>query len=210
MTLKEKIKSNPQLAALVLKFMYARSGGRPSRLVAWFVNPFFHKRGKGARVSRNARIDVFPFNRFDVGDRSTVEDYTCLNNGGGDIIIGNKVRIGIGTVVNGPVRFGNGSGTGQHVFISGFNHGFSDGHKNSSDQPLDVRPIVIEDEAHIGSNSVVLAGVTIGKRCQIGAGSVVTKNIPPFSVAVGNPARVVKQFNHTTNQWEKVTNERKG
>jgi acetyltransferase-like isoleucine patch superfamily enzyme len=204
MTLKQKIKASPLLTKLVMKIMYASSGGRPSWIVKWFVNPFFHKRGKKCRVSRNARIDVFPFNKFDVGDNSTVEDYTCINNGGGDIIIGNKVRIGIGTVVNGPVKFGNGSGTGQHVFISGFNHGYSDGHKNSSNQPLDVRPIIIEDEAHIGSNSVVLAGVTIGRRCQIGAGSVVTRSIPPFSVAVGNPARIVKQFNHTTNQWEKV------
>ena len=205
MSLKQKIKSNPRLSAFVLKFMYASSGGRPSRLVRWFVNPFFHKRGKNSWVSRNARIDVFPFNRFDVGNRSRVEDYTCLNNGGGDIIIGDKVRIGIGTVVNGPVKFGNGSGTGQHVFISGFNHGYEDGTQNSSDQPIITKPIIIEDDAHIGSNSVVLAGVTIGKRCQIGAGSVVTRSIPAFSVAVGNPARIVKQFNPTTKTWEKYT-----
>ena len=207
MTLKERIKSNPTLTRLVMKFMYASSGGRPSLLVRWFVNPFFHKRGKKSWVSRNARIDVFPFNRFDVGDRSRVEDYTCLNNGGGDIIIGNKVRIGIGTVVNGPAKFGNGSGTGQHVFISGFNHGYEDGSQNSSDQPIVTKPIIIEDDAHIGSNSVVLAGVTIGKRCQIGAGSVVTKSIPPFCVAVGNPARIVKRFNHNTNTWEKALDE---
>jgi acetyltransferase-like isoleucine patch superfamily enzyme len=207
MSLKEKIKSNPKLASLVMKLMYASSGGRPSLLVRWFVNPFFHKRGKNSWVSRNARIDVFPFNKFDVGERSRVEDYTCLNNGGGDIIIGDKVRIGIGTVVNGPARFGNGSGTGQHVFISGFNHGYEDGSQNSSNQPIVAKPIIIEDEAHIGSNSVVLAGITIGKRCQIGAGSVVTKNIPPFCVAVGNPARIVKKFNQETRIWEKVTDQ---
>jgi len=99
---------------------------------------------------------------------------------------------------------GNGSGLGQHVFIAGFNHGFSDGTKNSSQQPLDIRPTIIEDEAHIGANSVVVAGIRIGKRSQIGAGSVVTKDIPPFSVAVGNPARVIKQFNSKTGFWEKV------
>ena len=91
------------------------------------------------------------------------------------------------------------------MFVSGFNHGYADGSKNSSEQALDIRPTVIEDEAHIGANSVVLAGVTVGKRCQIGAGSVVTKDIPPYSVAVGNPARVIKQFNPETQQWEKVT-----
>jgi acetyltransferase-like isoleucine patch superfamily enzyme len=89
--------------------------------------------------------------------------------------------------------------------VSGFNHGFKDGNKNSSSQPLDIKPVVIEDEAHIGANSVVLAGVTIGKRCQIGAGSVVTRDIPAFSVAVGNPARVIKTFDHQTQTWVKVT-----
>jgi len=93
---------------------------------------------------------------------------------------------------------------GQHVFVSGFNHGYSDGSRNSSEQPLDLRPVSIGDESHIGANSVVLAGVKIGRRCQIGAGSVVTREIPDFSIAVGNPARVIKRFNSATNIWEKV------
>lgn len=53
--------------------------------------------------------------------------------------------------------------------------------------------MVIGRESHIGANSVVVA-VTIGERCQIGAGSVVTKDIPAYSVAVGNPARVIKRY----------------
>jgi acetyltransferase-like isoleucine patch superfamily enzyme len=68
-----------------------------------------------------------------------------------------------------------------------------------------VKPTVIEEDSHIGANSVILAGITIGKRCQIGAGSVVTKDIPPFSVAVGNPAKVIKQFNPETKVWEKIS-----
>jgi acetyltransferase-like isoleucine patch superfamily enzyme len=98
---------------------------------------------------------------------------------------------------------GNGAGLGQHVFVSGFNHGYRDASKNSSVQPLDIKPVIIEEEAHIGANAVVTAGVTIGKRTQIGAGSVVTKSIPPFCIAVGNPAKVIKQFNHSTGMWEK-------
>jgi acetyltransferase-like isoleucine patch superfamily enzyme len=112
--------------------------------------------------------------------------------------------VGIGTVIIGPVTMKNGSGTGQHVFMGGFNHGFKDGNQNSSTQALDIRGITIEEDAHIGANSVVVAGVTIGKRCQIGAGSVVTKSIPPYSVAVGNPAKVIKQYNHNSGEWERV------
>ncbi len=52
--------------------------------------------------------------------------------------------------------------------------------------------------------AVITAGVTIGKHSVIGAGSVVTKNVPEYSVAVGNPARVIKRYNFDSGQWEKV------
>jgi len=205
MGLKEKLKANPKVKKLVMWMIHPSRRPRPRLWIKWFVNPIVHKRGKNALVRyRHSRIDVFPYNRFDVGADSTVESFTTVNNGSGDVIIGDKCRVGIGTVIIGPVTMKNGSGTGQHVFMAGFNHGYSDGSQNSSTQALDVRGIVIEEEAHIGANSVIVAGVTIGKRCQIGAGSVVTKDIPPFSVAVGNPAKVIKQFNHETNQWERV------
>jgi len=150
-------------------------------------------------------VDVFPWKRFEIGDLTTIESYCTINNGSGDVILGNRVRVGIGSVIIGPVIMGNGSGLGQHVFVAGFNHGYEDASKNSSVQPLTIRPVIIEEEAHIGANSVVVAGVTIGKRSQIGAGSVVTKDVPPFSVVAGNPARLLKQYNHETGIWEKVS-----
>ena len=164
-----KIKSNPKLKKFVLWSIAPNRNPRPRLWVRWFLNPLKHKKGKGATVRRRSRIDVFPWNRFDIGDLTTIEDFCTVNNGSGDVILGNRVRVGIGSVVIGPVTMGNGSGLGQHVFVSGFNHGFSDGTKNSSQQPLQVKPTVIGEDSHIGANSVVLAGVTIGKRCQIGA-----------------------------------------
>jgi len=71
-------------------------------------------------------------------------------------------------------------------------------------QKVVTKQIVIKDSVWIGANCVVTAGVTIGKHAIIGAGSVVTKNIPDYSVAVGNPARVIKKYNFTTNSWEKA------
>jgi len=200
----QKIKSNPRLKNIALWMITPKRNPRPRLWVRWIVNPLKHKKGKGAKIRRRSRIDVFPWNRFEIGKLTTIEDFCTVNNGSGDIILGDRVRVGIGSVLIGPVKMGNGSGLGQHVFVAGFNHGFSDGTKNSSVQPLDIKPTTIEEEAHIGANSVIVAGVTIGKRSQIGAGSVVTKDIPPFSVAVGNPARVIKQFNQETNSWEKV------
>jgi acetyltransferase-like isoleucine patch superfamily enzyme len=62
-----------------------------------------------------------------------------------------------------------------------------------SNDTISKGDIIIEDDVWIGSNSVILGGVKIGRGTVIGAGSIVTKNIPPYSIVVGNPARVIKQ-----------------
>lgn len=204
MGLKERIKENQRLRDFVMWTISPRKRPRPRLWIKLIVNPFVHKKGRGSKIRRPSRMDLFPYKNFHLGANSTVESYCVINNGAGDVILGDRVRVGIGSVIIGPVTMGNGSGMGQHVFVSGFNHGFADGEKNSSKQELDMRPVIIEEEAHIGANSVLVPGVTIGKRSQIGAGSVVTKDVPPFSVVVGNPARVIKSYNHETKKWEKV------
>lgn len=196
-----KIKSNPGLKKLVHWSITPARNPKPRLWIRMFVNPFFHKRGKGAVIRSRTRIDVFPWNRFEIGALTTIEDFSLINNGSGHVLIGDRVRIGLGSTLIGPVTMGNGSGLGQHVFVSGFNHGYSDAAKNSSAQPLVIKEIVIEEEAHIGANSVVLAGVRIGKRSQVGAGSVVTKDVPPFSIAAGNPARVIKRYDFEKQEW---------
>jgi acetyltransferase-like isoleucine patch superfamily enzyme len=61
-------------------------------------------------------------------------------------------------------------------------------------QPLIFKPIRIKEGAHIGIRTIIMPGVTIGKGAIIGAGSIVTKDIPDFSLAIGIPAKVVKFF----------------
>lgn len=202
-SLKDRIKKNQKLKDLILYLITPPTRPRPRWYIRLFVNPLVHKYGRGSLIRRSARMDIFPFKKFKIGANSTIESFCVINNGAGDVIIEDNARVGIGTVIIGPVILKQGSGTGQHVFIGGFNHGYSDGNTNSKYQPLDVKGVVVEEEAHIGANSVVLAGVTIGKRCQIGAGSVVTKSIPDFSIAVGNPCKVIKKFNFELNKWEK-------
>ena len=65
-------------------------------------------------------------------------------------------------------------------------------------------PVVIEDEVWLGERVCVMPNVTIGKHSVVGANSVVTKSIPPYSVAVDSPAKVIKQYNHDTKQWERA------
>ena len=208
MRIKEKLQHNPRLKQLAINLISPKKNPRPRFWVKAFVNPFFHKKGKGAIIrSRRSRIDIFPWYQFTVGECTLIEDFTVVNNGAGDVVIGSNARVGIGSVLIGPVKLGDRVGLGQHVFISGFNHGFQDGSRDSNEQELERKPVIINEETHIGSNSVILAGVHIGKRVQVGDGSVVTKDIPDFCVAVGNPARVIKQYDVEKQTWVKVHKE---
>lgn len=203
--IKEKLKQSPRLKQFVLYLITSNRNPRPRYWVRLLLNPFFHKRGKGSIIRyRRSRIDVFPWHQFNIGRNTIIEDFSVTNNGAGDIIIGDHSRIGIGSVIIGPINIGNKVGLGQNVFISGFNHGYEDGDRDSNEQELVIKPVYIDDETHIGSNSVILPGVRLGKRVQVGAGSVVTKNVPDFCVVVGNPARIVKVYDHKEQRWIKV------
>jgi len=204
MGLKEKIKSNERLKKLVHWSILIPKQTRPRLWIKWFVNPFYHKKGKGACVRRRTRMDVVPWNKFQLGDYSTIEDFSAINNGVGPVIIGNRTKIGLSNTIIGPVTIGNDIRLAQNITLSGLNHNYEDVHLPIHEQGVSIAPIVIEDETWIGANVVVVAGVTIGKHSIVGAGSIVTKNIPPYSVAVGNPARVLKTYNHETQIWEKI------
>lgn len=200
----DRIKSNPFLRRMTLWLISSPKWPRPRLWVRVLVNPFLHKWGKGTIIRRRARLDLFPWKHFEVGQGSLIEDFAVINNGAGDVFIGTKSCIGIGSAVVGPVWIGNGVDLGQHVSVQGFIHGYEDVNVDPNRQPLVMRPTRIGDFTHLGTNSTILPGVTIGERCQIGAGSVVTKDIPPYSVAVGNPARVVKQYDHQRKEWIRV------
>ncbi|NEW81812.1 MAG: acyltransferase [Mariniphaga sp.] len=205
MSIVERIKSNPKLKQLVLNLMMPKNQSRPRLWVKLFLNPFKHKKGKNSRICRYTRMDVMPFNNFELGNDSTIEDFCTINNGVGDVLIGDRTRIGMSNVLIGPVTIGNDVMFAQNIVLSGLNHGYEDITITPHKQPVTKNKITIEDEVWIGANSVIVAGVTIGKHSVIAAGSIVTKDIPPFSVAAGNPAKVIKQYNLETGIWERVT-----
>ena len=64
--------------------------------------------------------------------------------------------------------------------------------------------ITVGDNCWIGEKTTILPGVNIGKGCVIGAMSVVTKDIPDYSIAAGNPARVIKRYDFEAHEWKKV------
>jgi acetyltransferase-like isoleucine patch superfamily enzyme len=204
MSIIHTIKSNPNLKKFIHWTLIPKGQARPRTWVKWFVNPFFHKKGQGATIRRRTRIDVLPFNSFELGNNSTIEDFSTINNGVGPVIIGNGVRIGMSNVIIGPVKIGNNVIFAQNIVTSGLNHGYENINIPICKQPTTTSQITVEDDCWIGANVVITAGVTIGKHAVIAAGAIVTKSIPPFSIAVGNPAKVIKQYNFETKQWAKI------
>lgn len=204
MSLVSNIKNNPKLKAFALYLLIAPQQARPRLWVRRFINPFKHHYGRRSLVRWKARLDVVPFNAFVVGSESIIEDYVTINNGMGDVLIGNRSFIGISTVLIGPLHIGNNVIIAQNVVFSGLNHGYQDINIPITDQPCTSANIVVEDDVWIGANSVITAGVSIGKHAVIAGGSVVTKNVPSYSVVGGNPARVLKQYNSESKQWERI------
>jgi len=203
MAIIDRIKSNPKLKELVLYLLIAPRQARPRLWVRWLVNPFKHTYGRQTLVRRRSRLDVVPFNDFTLGAQSIVEDYATINNGMGGVFIGERTFVGLSNVLIGPLRIGNDVIIAQHVVLSGLNHEYRDVEIPIKDQPCSTAEIVVEDEVWIGANSVITAGVHIGKHAVIAGGSVVTKNVPAYAVVGGNPARVLKQYNAQSKQWER-------
>ncbi len=203
MSITEKIKASPRLKKIVLWMLMPKNQARPRLWVKLFLNPFKHKKGKGSLIRRRTRMDVLPFNYFEIGKDSTIEDFSTINNGVGDVVIGDRTRIGLGCVLIGPVKVGNDIMFAQNIVVSGLNHGYRDIEIPPSLQPVETKQIVIEDEVWIGANAVITAGITIGKHSVIAAGSVVTKTVPPYSVVGGNPAKILRQYNFETKSWNK-------
>lgn len=131
-----------------------------------------------------------------------------LNNDA-KLVIGKNVKLNhrchIGVMKS--VKIGNDVLFASNVFISDHTHGSYSGNMQSNPfQPPNDREIVcgdveIGDRVWIGENVAVLLGVSIGESSIIGANSVVTKDIPSFSIAVGSPAKVIKTWDGLAEQW---------
>ena len=112
------------------------------------------------------------------------------------VVIGNRCLIGRGSGIVGhlQIEIGDDVWTGHHVYITDQNHGYEDLSIPVSQQTQPERPVIIGNGSWIGHGAVVLPGVTIGEHAVIGANSVVTSDVPAYCVAVGAPARVVRQL----------------
>lgn len=148
--------------------------------------------GLGRNVIFERGAMVFHPENIVIGDNVYVGHYAILKG-----YHKNKMEIGDGTWIGqmaflhsaGGLRIGKNVGIGPGVIILTSQHDLSAGRGAILHRPLQLRSVVIEDGADIGAGSIVLPGVRIGRRAQVGAGAVVTADVPANSVVAGVPAR---------------------
>ncbi len=103
-----------------------------------------------------------------------------------DVVIGDRVTVKSG------VQIWDGSVIGNDVFI-GPNATFSnDPYPRSKQYPEKFNGVTIKNGASIGANATLLPGITVGEKALVGAGAVVTKDVPPRAVVIGNPAKIIR------------------
>ena len=125
-----------------------------------------------AYLDRGVNITVHEKGRIEIGSRTYIGPYTCIA-GPGPVIVGEQCLIS------------------SHCGIYGNNHIFDDPNTYVRKQGFTCKGITLEDDCWLGTGVRVLDGVTIGQGSVVGAGAVVTKDIPPYSIAVGVPAKVI-------------------
>lgn len=111
----------------------------------------------------------------------------------GDCSIGDYSGIGINCELNGPVKIGKYVSMGPEVVFYTENHSFGRTDIPIQQQGFDeTEPIVVGDDVWIGRRALILPGVHIGRGCVIGAGAIISKDVPDYAVVVGNPGKVIR------------------
>ena len=191
--IRERLKASPKLKKLMTWFIMNQVETRPR----WYIRllaPLYQHRGRHSVIHGSVRMDTPPYRKFHLGDYSVVESFACINNAVGDVSIGDHTRIGLHNTIIGPVVIGSHVNLAQGITITALNHIFSDPQKRIDEQGVSTDQVIIEDDTWIGANAVILPGVTMGRHSVIAAGAVVTKDIPPHSLAAGIPAKIIKQI----------------
>ncbi len=172
----------------------------------------FRSCGKNFRIGKEVKIQNHRYieigNNVGIGKHSYL--LPCVQYAGikysPKIKIGSNVWLGIRTSIAciDEVIIGNDVLFAGHVHITDHSHGYEDIKVSIKNQPLISKgKIIIEDQCWLGFSCEILSGVNIGKHSIVAARAVVTKDVPPYSIVAGNPARIIKQYNFEAKQWEK-------
>lgn len=136
--------------------------------------------GSGSRIMYNSMLHVYNFRnlpnaRIVIGENTVIGPY-CTIYGHGGTIIGNNI------------------GIAARVSILPINHNYLDLNRPIRDQGIEAKGVIIEDDCWIGAGTCITDGVKVGKGSVVGAGSVLTKDVPPYTLVAGVPAKKIKSW----------------
>jgi len=145
-------------------------------------------------ISIGAGTVIGPFSSLSAGisPQHELGDVEVVRIGSGCVL-----GKGAGIVAHEHVEIGDDVFTGHNVYITDANHGYEDLTTPIGKQFGEARPVRVGEQSWLGNGTVVLPGVTIGRHVVVGAGSVVTHDLPDHCVAVGNPARIVRCYDES-------------
>ncbi|MBM7603563.1 tetrahydrodipicolinate N-acetyltransferase [Metabacillus crassostreae] len=150
--------------------------------------PLLDLKGIKARIEPGAIIR----DQVEIGDNAVIMMGASINIGS---VIGEGTMIDMNVVLGGRATVGKNCHIGAGSVLAGVI------------EPPSAKPVVIEDDVVIGANVVVLEGVTVGKGAVVGAGAIVTKDVEPFTVVTGAPARKIKDIDAKTKSKTEIMQE---
>jgi acetyltransferase-like isoleucine patch superfamily enzyme len=138
---------------------------------------------KSKNIGENTSIWQFAIvlEKAVIGSNCNINCHTFIEN---DVVVGNNVTVKSG------VYLWDGIVIEDNVFIGPNTTFTNDKYPRSKQSPEQFLQTVIRKNASIGAGSIILGGITIGEFALVGAGAVVTKNVPPYALVTGNPARI--------------------
>lgn len=150
--------------------------------------------GEGTQIAADAWLDG-DNGTIEIGKNCLIHPMAMLLPYDGFIKLGHECSVNPFAVLygHGGLTIGNYVRIATHVVIIPANHGYADPNIPITFQNVTQEGVVIEDDVWVGCNATILDGVTIGKGSVIAAGAVVTKDIDPYSVVAGSPARLIKK-----------------
>jgi acetyltransferase-like isoleucine patch superfamily enzyme len=175
---------------VLLRFMPGRVGSAARRI--WYARLLC----SGGTVHSGIGCELVAAHSIRVLGTCTMGSYCYFNADGGSITMGASTAfnndVHINAAIGGNIVIGSHCLIGPGVVMRTANHRYSRSNAYIDTQGHDCADIVIEDDCWVGAMAVILGGVTVRRGAVIGAGAVVTKDVPPCAVVAGVPARVIK------------------
>lgn len=163
--------------------------------------------GKDLVIEDGAEVNCLATGGIQLGNRVTIGKYAIIRPSniyggaiGAGLVMGDHSNIGPYSYIgcSGPIRIGSNVMISPRVSLYAENHVFAVTDIPMKEQGVSQKGIVIEDDCWIAANSIILDGVTIGRGSVVAAGAVVSKDVPPYSIVAGVPARIIKSRNNNS------------